>query len=147
METIEFNQLIEKVKKENPMLFCLESDCKANITKIEMIENYYGIVLPKSYKEFLMQYGGGYFAYTIVYSADDESPYYLISNVDKQFSKNRKYLPVFDFETGDLAGFRIEDGVCEDSILIYDHEEDKISDTGLDFYTTLVKYGLKLSKM
>lgn len=87
METIEFNQLIEKVKKENPMIFCLESDCKANITKIEMIENYYGIVLPKSYKEFLMQYGGGYFAYTIVYSADDESPYYLISNVDKQFSK------------------------------------------------------------
>lgn len=143
MDKKEFEKIIQCAKIKNPLIFSLEADCKPKIDQIEKIEKYYNIIFPKSYKDFLLQYGGGYFAFTVVYSMDWQSPFYIINNVNKEFVNANKFLPIIDFETGDLAGFRVHNETCEDSILIYNHEEKVISDLKLDFYSALAKYGFR----
>lgn len=119
-------------------------DSKPTMGEIELIEKYYGIVFPASYKEFLLQYGGGYFAHTVVYSLDKQSSFYVKNNITTEFIKDKNIFPVIDFETGDVAGFKIDKGICEDSIIIYLHEENAICDLHMNFYDALVKYGLNL---
>ncbi|MDE5778889.1 MAG: SMI1/KNR4 family protein [Lachnospiraceae bacterium] len=145
MNKREFEELIQRVKIKNPRIFSLDSDCKSTIEDVELIEKYYNIVFPKSYLEFLLQYGGGYFAFTVVYSFDKQSPFYVRNNVSTEFVNDNSFFPVIDFETGDLAGFKIFNGICEDSIMLYNHEEKTISDIKLNFYDALVKYGLRLN--
>lgn len=143
MNKREFEELVKNVKNKNPKIFGLESDRKPTIQDIETIENYYNMVLPASYKEFLLQYGGGYFAFIVVYSFDNQSPFYIKYNVAAEFVNNYKLFPVIDFETGDLAGFKVYNGMCEDSIVLYNHEEKITSDTKMNLYDALGKYGLK----
>ena len=143
MNKKEFDKMIQTVKDKNPRIFGLNSDCMPTAEDIELLEKYYNIVFPKSYKEFLLQYGGGYFAYTVVYSLDVQSPFYIKNNVSLEFVKNNNIFPIIDFETGDLAGFKVNNGICEDIIILYSHEEKILSDTKMNFYDALGKYGLK----
>ena len=106
-------------------LFALESDDKANREMIELVENYYNVLLPNMYKNFVKQYGGGY-------------------KVLKEWVLRKKFLPVVDFETGDYLGFEITDGICQDKIVLYSHEEDEVRDLEMDFYDALLKYGLNV---
>lgn len=145
MNKKEFEEMTQKVKNKNPRIFGLDSDCKPTAEDIDLLEKYYNIVFPRSYKEFLLQYGGGYFAYTVVYSLDNQSPFYVKKNVSAEFINDNNFFPIIDFETGDLAGFKVDNGICEDTIVLYSHEEKIISDTKLNFYDALGKYGLKLS--
>jgi len=145
MNKREFEELTQSVKIKNPKIFGLDSDCKPTIKDIELMEEYYNIVVPMSYKEFLLKYGGGYFAFIIVYSLDNQSPFYVKKNVSVEFVNDNNFFPVIDFETGDLAGFKVENGICEDSIALYNHEEKIISDIKLNFYDALGKYGLKVN--
>ena len=144
MEKKEFDELIQRVKEKKPKIFGLEADEIPTVTDIEKVEEYYKIVFPKSYKEFVLQYGGGYFAFTVVYSFDKQSLFYIKNNVTTEFVNTNQMFPVIDFETGDIAGFRIKDGICEDSMMLYNHEEKMLSELRIDLYETLVKYGLKL---
>ncbi|HIT88723.1 MAG TPA: SMI1/KNR4 family protein [Candidatus Coprocola pullicola] len=137
--------MMQKAKNKNPKLFELDSDCKPTTEDIDLIEEYYNIVFPTSYKEFLLQYGGGYFAYTVVYFLDSYGSFYAKNNVSIEFINNNNFFPVIDFETGDLAGFKIDNGICKDTIVLYSHEEKIMSDTKLNFYNVLRKYGLELS--
>ncbi len=145
MNKREFEELIQKEKIKNPRIFGLDSDCKSTIENIELMEKYYNIVFPKCYKDFLLQYGGGYFAFTIVYSLDNQSSFYVKNNVSVEFVTKNKFFPIIDFETGDLVGFQVNNGICEDAIVLYNHEEKIISDIKLNFYDALAKYGLKLN--
>ena len=81
MNKKEFEEMIQTVKNKNPRIFGLNSDCKPAAEDIELLEKYYNIVFPRSYKEFLLQYGGRYFAYTVVYSLDIQSPFYIVQTV------------------------------------------------------------------
>lgn len=145
MDKREFEELAQKVKIKNPRIFDLDADCKPTIKDIELMEEYYHIVFPRCYKEFLLQYGGGYFAFTIVYSLDSQSPFYVKNNVSIEFINDNKFFPVIDFETGDLAGFKVNNGICEDSIVLYNHEEKVTSDIKLNFYDAIEKYGFKVN--
>lgn len=144
MDKKEFDELIQRVKENKPKIFGLDADEIPTVTDIEMIEKYYEIVFPKSYKEFVLQYGGGYFAFTVVYSFDKQSSFYIKNNVTTEFINTNQIFPIIDFETGDIAGFRINDGICEDSMMLYNHEEKMLSELRIDLYEALVKYGLKL---
>ena len=143
MNIEEFEALVQELKINNPKIFGLESDAKPTIEEIKLIEEYYEISLPTSYKEFLKKYGGGYFAYLVVYSMDDQSFFYLRNNVMKELIKINKFFPVIDFETGDLAGFKIINDVCEDMIMLYNHEDNVINDLHMNFFDAIAKYGLK----
>lgn len=139
-----FVELIQETKVKRPKIFSLDADCKANAEDICMIEAYYDLQLPSSYKEFLMQFGGGYFAFVVVYSLDAHSDFFLKKNADPEFVKANNFLPVVDFETGDLAGFRIVNGACEAQMSLFNHDEQAITDLGLDFFDVLAEYGLNI---
>ena len=143
MDLTEFKKRVSEEKIKNPILFELETDCIPTSEQINEVELYYKIKIPSSYKEFLAEYGGGYFACILVYSMDRNSPFYLPSNVGGEFVQKEKFFPIIDLETGDLAGFRIDDGVCEDSVGIYDHENKIIKDLNIGFFEFVLKYGVK----
>ena len=44
-----------------------------------------------------------------------------------------------------MAGCKINDGVCEELVALYNHEEDAIIDLNLDLFDALAEYGLKLN--
>lgn len=143
MDLTEFKKKVFEEKIKNPILFELEADCISTSEQINEMELYYKIKFPSSYRDFLAEYGGGYFAFILVYSIDRNSPFYLPSNVNIEFVLKEKFLPIIDLETGDLAGFRINDGVCEDSVVIYNHENKIIKDLNIGLFEFILMYGVK----
>ena len=113
MEFLDFVNIVTELKEKKPTLFGLCGDNISTYEKIEEAERYFGIKFPESYKDFLKKYGGGYFAYTVVYSCDPGSGFYLVDNVSKEWVYENDFFPVIDFETGDLGGFRITDHSCD----------------------------------
>lgn len=144
MEFLDFISIVDGVRKKKPILFGLDSDNVVSDDKIKKIENYYCIQLPESYKVFLKKYGGGYFAYTVIYSGDVKSNFYVIKNISKEWVDKYDFFPVMDFETGDLGGFEIDNKKCCDYFSIFVHEEKKIIKYQYDLFQALLKYGLKL---
>ena len=145
MNISEFISIVNEVKENKPILFGLESDKTASDIEIEQIEEYYDVELPESYKEFLKEFGGGYFGYTVIYSCDCDSRFYLGNNVLKEWIDTYNFFPVIDFETGDLCGFQIYGNKCGEHMCIFNHEEKQvIEETEDNLFQALVKYGLKL---
>lgn len=99
--------------------------------------------MPDFYRDFLCHYGGGYFGCVIVYSCDGKGLFYIRDNAIKEWISEKLFLPVVDFETGDFLGFEIKEGVCQDIVSLYSHEEEDVYELGMDFYEALLKYGLQ----
>lgn len=95
MDRISFQNKIRKMIEKPSRLLALESDAKV-------------IILPDSYKDFVSQYGGGYFGFIVVYSCDCNGMFYIKDNVLKEWVKEKSFLPVVDLETGDFLGFEID---------------------------------------
>lgn len=144
MNSKEFEELTQSVKESNPRWFELDSDAIPTVEVIGLVEKYYNIKFPISYKDFLLQHGGGYFAFVVVYSMDGQSPFYIQNNVKVAFVSDKNFLPVIDFETGDRAGFRVIDGICDEMVALYNHEEGKIIDLNINFFEALARYGFKM---
>lgn len=142
MDRINLKKLVKEIAVSRPKLFALNSDNVANKEMIDNVEDYYNIQLPHDYKEFVKEYGGGYFGFVVVYSCDENGMFYIKNNVSKQLIKERDFFPVIDLETGDFIGFKIKDGICQDAVNLYSYEEKKLYELEMDFYETLVKYGL-----
>lgn len=145
MDKCSFQNKVKEIAEKEPILFALESDSKADSEMIEDVESYYGIKLPDTYKDFVNQYGGGYFGYIVVYSCDSNGMFYIKDNVLKEWVFEKGFLPVVDFETGDLLGFQVKEGVCQSTVTEYLHEENELHEMNIDFYEILLKYGLKFS--
>lgn len=145
MKFKDFIDLVEKVEKKNPILFGLYSDKIASDKDINQIEKYYCIKFPENYKLFLKKYGGGYFAYTVVYSCDNNSDFCMLKNVDKEWVDKYSLFPIIDFETGDLGVFKVDNRMCEDLVYILVHGEENVDLHGeYDFLQALAKYGLRV---
>lgn len=144
MNIYEFNELVQKVHSKSPKILGLDSDNPPSIREIEELEKYYDIKVPDSYKEFLLRYGGGYFAFTTVYSMDKQSTFFIKNNISLEFVKENKFIPIIDCETGDMIGFKIEDRKCTELMALYNHEDGIVSDLNMDLFDVLAKYGLKI---
>ncbi|MBQ8262782.1 MAG: SMI1/KNR4 family protein [Lachnospiraceae bacterium] len=143
MDRISFQNKVKEMSEKNPTLFALETDVKADIEKIEDIEKHYDIILPEAYKDFVRQYGGGYFGLVVVYSCDCSGMFYLKDNISKEWVEEKCFLPVIDLETGDFLGFEIDAGICKSKVTLYLHEEVSLQKMELDFYEALLRFGLK----
>ena len=142
MDKINFENKIKEVIAKKPKLFALESDNKANDENIYNIEEYYKIKLPDHYKEFVKQYGGGYFGFIVVFSCDEQGMFYIKDYISEKWIQNKLFFPIIDFETGDFIGFKVKKGICENTVSLYSHEEDKLVELKIDFYDALLKYAL-----
>ena len=143
MNYIDFIKEIELIKKMKPLLFQLEHDDVANEVDIKESEKYYEISFSESYKRFLMNFGGGYFGYIVVYSLEKGGMFYLQDYVSLSMIEEFGMLPVIDLETGDYIGFDIEKNMCTENLVIWKHEEKNKIDLDVDFYELLINMGLK----
>ena len=143
MNYIDFIKEIELIKKMKPLLFQLEHDDVANEVDIKESEKYYEISFSESYKRFLMNFGGGYFGYIVVYSLEKGGMFYLQDFVSLSMIEEFGMLPVIDLETGDYIGFDIEKNMCTENLVIWKHEEKNKIDLDVDFYELLINMGLK----
>lgn len=142
MNYTDFIKEIEITKKKKPLLFDLEHDNVAKEVDIKENEKYYGISFPESYKKFLMNFGGGYFGYIVVYSLEKGGMFYLQDYVSLSSIEEFGMLPVTDLETGDYIGFDIENNMCTENLVIWLHEEMKKEKLNIDFYELLISMGL-----
>ncbi len=136
-----FKDIVEEVKNKKPVLFALESDEIPSQADIDAFEKENGITLPQKYKEFILEFGGGYFGFANIYSLDKSSAFYLLKHNNLPF---KKYLKIADNGCGDYYVLKIENAVFKDKIYLYNNEENSIYETEYtDILEYLVKVGLK----
>ncbi len=136
-----FNTLVDECGAKKPILFGLEHDKILCAEEIEQLEKTVHIALPEKYKEFIMNYGGGYFGYANIYSLDIDSNFYLLKHNNLPFEK---FIRIADNGCGDHYLFCIDKGKCLEPLYYYDHESGKTIPTEYeDVFEYLVKVGLK----
>ena len=123
MNTSEFATLVTAVRSAHPTWFDLPSDQPVDGASLDRLEAELGVTLPSDYRWFLETYGGGDFAFVAIYSADDSSDLLVTRN---QPDAQVPFVAVSDDGTGNLIGFPITDGHCEDRILVFDHEDGEL---------------------
>lgn len=139
MEYVVFEELVEKVKKENPILFELDHDEIPDEKSLEMFQKENNIKLPRKYCDFLMGFGGGYFGYTNIYSIDRKSEFYIMSN---QSYVQNNYLAIADNGCGDCYVL-LKNSDCIEKIYLLEHDSGKLYEVAHDILEFLVKYGLR----
>lgn len=117
----EFERIINTAKRANPVWFGLDSEEKPEKEDILNAEKMYSVKLPEQYKRFLLEYGGGCFAFINIYNPGDNNPI--------EFVKKYNFLAISDNGGGDLYGFKIFNGRCNNGISVYLHDDKKIEDT------------------
>lgn len=141
MEYGAFKKIVDEYKLKKPILFGLEHDRILSEAEIVSCENAFCIKLPQKYKEFLLNYGGGFFGYTNIYSLDKESEFYLFEQNSIPIDS---FLRIADNECGDYYLLRVDNHKCLDKLFFYDHEINTVFETEYeDVLEFLIKEGLK----
>lgn len=143
MDFEDFKKLVEKTKKDHPIWFRLESDELPSDVAVSNAEKRLGVELPVDYKNFIFEYGGGYFAFSNVYSLDGRSDWSLVDINSKYDDMRNGYVLISENGTGDFYGFKVIDGVCESKVYFYDHEVSTWQETPYDnLFDYLEKHAL-----
>lgn len=141
MEIREFNEIVGNVKIKNPILFGLGHDTIPSENDIIEYEKQNNVQLTEKYKQFLLKYGGGFFGFQNIYSLDKQSDFYIANHNSYPLGT---ILNIADNGCGDYYSLKIINGICQDAIVFYDHEIDKISDTEFsDIFEFLTNVGLQ----
>ncbi len=126
----EFMSIFYFKKKEKPIWFELEMDRQATEQELIEIEELLNITLPIEYKQFVSTFGGGYFAFTEIYSTDSESDWYIIKQNNLLELLRTNGVVVFSSNgAGDYYGFKESNRKCENKIVFYNHETREIQET------------------
>ena len=138
MNIEQFILYVDEVKKEKPIWFGLESDPVCSWVDIERLESRLLIQLPSDYKDFLLRFGGGYFALTNIYSGTNGSEWNLFDrNGEIGLLENNGFLAISENGMGDYYGFKIENKICGSEIFFFDHEDGTVKST---LYRNLFDY-------
>jgi hypothetical protein len=119
-----FKKLVKTTKNNHPVWFGLDSDDVPSEGDFVEAQKKLRVKLPKDYKDFVFEYGGGYFSFSNVYSLEVESDWNLVDVNYKYDAMRSGYVLISENGVGDFYGFRIVDDVCEPKIYFYDHEVD-----------------------
>ncbi len=138
-----FKEIVTKTKHEHPVWFGLEPDNVANDDDIYNAEEKLNVTLPSEYKEFIKAFGGGYFAFSIIYSLDVSSEWNLINQNQKYSSILKNHIIISENECGDFYGFYVVDNECTSKIFFYDHEVEEWKSTKFpNFFNFLIENAL-----
>lgn len=137
MDFQEFKKFVTKAKLENPVWFGMEPDQAPSEIDIKEAEKKLGKELPQDYKDFLCEYGGGYFVFSNVYSLEERSAWNLI-DINNEYSNIREeYILISENGVGDHYGFISLNGVCAPQIYFFDHETEQWNSTQ---YSNIFEY-------
>lgn len=141
MDFESFKTLVEKNKIEQPVWFGLDPDSVV-VGAIIDVEDRLGTKLPEEYKEFVFEYGGGYFAFSNVFSLEVGSDWNIVDLNLRYNDKMDDYIMFSENGVGDFYGFKITDNICESSVYFYDHE---IKDWKETIYDNIFDYLAKFA--
>ncbi len=140
MEFTDFENIVKREKAEHPILFDLEHDRIPQRNEVMDLQRQHQIQLPEKYIQFLLRYGGGYFGYANLYSLDPDSDFFLFRQNQEPLGQ---FLCIADNGCGDMYALPIEEGRCQDTVVLLAHDEEKIYETGFsDVLEYLVQVGL-----
>jgi len=124
MDFEKFKEVVEKAKIDHPVWFGMESDVSPDEAAVTKAEMKLGAKFPADYKKFIYEYGGGYFAFSNVFSLENGSEWNLVNQNCKYDAIRDGHLLISENGAGDIYGYKVVDGVCEREIYFYDHEEE-----------------------
>ncbi len=78
MTLTDFVNLVTETEQTHPVWFDLDADKTASDRVIIASQQSLGLIFPNEYVQFIKKYGGGYFAFSIVYSLDNTSDFNII---------------------------------------------------------------------
>lgn len=141
----EFCEITEDIKSKYPIWFELTSRNILTDSDIKSVENTLNITLNSDYKNFVKKYNGGYFAFTKILTVYRKDECYILNFNSREFVEKYNFVAVADFETGDMAGFKITNGLCSNEIFIFSHEEKTVENLNIgNIFDYILKYGYKL---
>ena len=116
-----FRKLDREGRASRPKAFLLASpDRPATPIALRELERVVGAKLPHSYREFLIEFGGGSYGLTTVFSADPQSECYIAARFDEpRPSLPTGLLPFSDDFAGGLYAFEIVDGQAREPVLYW----------------------------
>jgi hypothetical protein len=140
----EFRDLVGSKVRDHPKWFALESDPAASVEAVGQAEARLGVRFPSEFREFLISYGGGYFAFTNVFSVHHGSEWNIERrNQDLGLIRDGDgYLVFSDPGTGDHYAFRVTEKNCASEVWVYDHDEDSWAIAFGDLFEFLREVGL-----
>ena len=144
MEWEEFIGIVNEIKNKKPVWFGLDSDPPCTDSDITKIVNSLSVQFPTEYKMFLKGIGGGYFAFTNLFSGTKDSEWNILTqNNEAGLLETKNFLAISDNGVGDFYGFKVKNGLCEAKISFFDHEDNQIKPTKYEnLYEYLIKVGL-----
>ena len=125
MELDEFKAIVEEARRAKPKLFLMSSpDAPAGAEQLALLEERLRLQLPNAYRDFLREFGGGDFGLVSVYSADENSDWYLLTRAEGAWARDlpRDLLPFTDDAMGGFYGFRLLNGRAGEEVFYWDHE-------------------------
>jgi len=120
----EFRDIDHRGRADDPALFSLSSpDRRAEVVDIAGVENVLKLSLPQSYRSFLMEFGGGSYGLTTIFSADQNSEWYLPTkqSVASQYLP-RDLLAFSDDFAGGLYVLNVINGKAEDRVFYWNQD-------------------------
>jgi hypothetical protein len=144
MNLVDFKAIVEEQKKLNPFWFDDEADALAVENDIVSAERQLGLSFPEKYRGFLREFGGGYFAFTNVFSVDIDGAWYICEkNQEAKSYLPDNFLAISDDETGGFYGYVVTKGKLNEAIYYWDHESNSIGDKMFeDIFEYIVTIGL-----
>lgn len=118
----EFAKLAGKAKIKHPRWFALAADRIPSGAEISNAERLLEVALPDDYKQFIRQYGGGYYAFANVFSLDMNSDWYLCAKNREYHYIREPYLRISENGSGDYYGYKGSNRQCSTEIWFFDHE-------------------------
>jgi len=142
MNIEQFKTLHARYIIEKPKLFALaEPDRLATVQDIAKVEGEIGISLPISYREFLLNFGGGAIGFLIIFSADSGSENFLVK---KRLESLRLLPPGLLVFSDDFAGgyyaFKISGGSEENSVFYWNTDGGLQTTSFNDLFEFVARY-------
>jgi hypothetical protein len=144
MNLFDFMRIVDEKKKSNPFWFEDESDSKADQNQILDAETRLGVKLPHKYMDFVKTFGGGYFAFTNIFSVNSNGEWFIVGKNEEA----RNYLPddfiaISDDEVGGMYGYVVHGGVCGEEVYCWDNDSCSVSEKMYgDLFEYIVAVGL-----
>lgn len=138
----EFREIDRRGRADDPVLFSLSTpDRCATSIDICTVEQALKIALPQCYRSFLMEFGGGSYGLTTIFSAAQDSEWYL----PKRQSEASDYLPrdllaFSDDFAGGLYVLRAANGMAEERVLYWNCDGGLVPTTFGDVFEFVARY-------
>lgn len=115
----EFRRILKtyrRKKRANPIWFQLEGDAPSSKEEIYQLEANIDAQLPDEYRQFVTNFGSGYFAFSAVYSPNPDSNFPLEKTNFNNQGTRKNHIIFSENGSGDHYGFQVSEKKCSSGV-------------------------------